>query len=185
MRKAREPKQMRARFLVPLALFGAVAIGLAVGLTLQPQNIPSALIGRPVPEFALEPITNYGPGFATADLIGQVSIVNVFASWCIPCRVEHPLWIEVAESGEVSLFGLNYKDLPENASEWLAEYGNPYQRTGADLSGRAGMDWGVYGVPETFVVDAEGIVRFKHVGPIDRYVLENDILSIVRELQAQ
>ena len=176
---------MRARFLVPLALFAAVALGLGVGLTLQPRNIPSALIGRPAPEFALEPVKDYVPGLASSDLMGQVSVVNVFASWCIPCRVEHPLWVEIAAGGKVSLFGLNYKDLPENASEWLAEYGNPYHRTGADLDGRVGVDWGVYGVPETFVVDAEGIVRFKHVGPIDRYVLENNILPMVRELQAQ
>lgn len=177
--------EMRARYLAPLVLFAAVAIGLAVGLFLEPRNIPSALIGRPAPEFALEPVKDYGPGLATADLLGQVSIVNVFASWCLPCKVEHPLWVEVAEGGEVSLFGLNYKDLPENASEWLTTFGNPYHRTGADLNGRVGVDWGVYGVPETFIVDGEGVVRFKHIGPIDRYVLENDILPKVRELQAQ
>ena len=176
---------MGARFLAPLALFAAVALALAVGLTLQPAEIPSALIDRPAPEFALDPVPGFGPGFARDDLIGQVSVVNVFASWCVPCRVEHPLWMEFADGGEAPLFGLSYKDPHENAAQWLADHSNPYDRTGADLSGRAGIDWGVYGVPETFVVDAAGVIRFKHVGPIDRHVLENDILPAVRELQGE
>ena len=176
---------MRARFLAPLGLFAAVALALGVGLTLKPRDIPSALIGQPAPEFALAAVPGFGPGFAAADLVGQVSIVNVFASWCGPCRIEHPLWMEVAQNGGVALFGINYKDPTENAAGWLTDYGNPYDRTGADLNGRAGVDWGVYGVPETFVVDADGVIRLKHVGPIDRHVLENDILPKVQELRGE
>ena len=176
---------MRPAFLVPLAVFLAVAVFLAIGLNLRPREIPSALIGKPVPEFALDEVAGHGPSLSSDDLRGQVSIVNVFASWCIPCRVEHPLWMGVLSSGSVPVFGLNYKDSAENAGTWLNTYGNPYARTGADLKGRVGLDWGVYGVPETFVVDAEGRIQFKVIGPIDAYVLENQILPRVRELQAR
>lgn len=161
-----------------------VAIALAVGLGLKPQEIPSALVGKQVPVFALESVTGFGPGLSSADLAGEVSVVNVFASWCVPCRVEHALWIEVAATG-VPIHGLNYKDTPANASAWLATLGNPYQRTGADLNGRVGIDWGVYGVPETFVVDADGRIRLKFIGPIDRFVLDTQILPKVRELRAR
>lgn len=174
---------MRLRFLIPLALFVSIAIGLAIGLTLQPQNIPSALIGAPVPNFELDPVEGFGPGLTSKNLQKQISIVNIFSSWCIPCRVEHPLWVEVGQNEEVALFGINYKDLPANASDWLEEHGNPYQRTGADQNGRVSIEWGVYGVPETFIVDSKGIIQFKHVGPIDRYVLENEILPKIRELR--
>ena len=176
---------MKPRTLIPLALFAAIAIGLGVGLNLQPRNLPSALVGQPAPAFALEAVRDFGPALSSENLIGQVSLLNVFASWCIPCLIEHPLWVEVGESGEVALFGLNYKDLPENASAWLQKNGNPYARTGADLNGRVGIDWGVYGVPETFIVDADGIVRLRHVGPIDRFVLENQLLPLIRELKAK
>ena len=177
---------MRLRFAVPLALFAAVAVALAVGLTLRPAEIPSALIGKDVPQFALEPVPGYGPGLSTEDLKGQVSIVNVFASWCIPCRAEHPLWMELARSEDaIAIFGINYKDPTENAVAWLDEYGNPYARTGADLKGRVSIDWGVYGVPETFIVDSDGVIRAKVIGPVDRYTLDNVILPKVRELLSQ
>jgi cytochrome c biogenesis protein CcmG/thiol:disulfide interchange protein DsbE len=176
---------VRARYVVPLTLFAALAVVLAVGLTLRPAEIPSALIGKAAPEFALEPVPGYGPGLGTENLKGQISIVNVFSSWCIPCRAEHPLWMEMAQSEDVvGIYGINYKDPTENAVGWLDEYGNPYARTGADLQGRTSIDWGVYGVPETFIVDADGVIRTKIIGPIDRYILDNIVLPKVRELMS-
>ena len=176
---------MRPAFLIPLILFGLVAVALGIGLGLRPAEIPSALIGQPVPTFALAGVKGFGPGLASGDLKGQVAIVNVFASWCVPCRAEHPLWMDVAKSGEVVLYGLNYKDTPVNAEQWLETYGNPFQRIGADENGRVGIDFGVYGVPETFVVDRTGVIRMKHIGPIDRAALETEILPKVRELQRE
>jgi cytochrome c biogenesis protein CcmG/thiol:disulfide interchange protein DsbE len=175
---------MRPAVVVPLAVFAVIAVALGVGLQLKPAEIPSALIGKPVPVFALNAVQGTEKGLSSADLKGQVSVVNVFASWCVPCRVEHPLWEEVAKSG-VPLFGINYKDTPANAAAWLASLGNPYARTGADLNGRVGIDFGVYGVPETFVIDADGIIRLKFIGPVDRDALETQILPKVRELQAK
>jgi cytochrome c biogenesis protein CcmG/thiol:disulfide interchange protein DsbE len=175
---------MRPALAVPLVVFIVVAVALAVGLGLKPREIPSALIGKPVPTFNLEPVQNFGPGFSSDDLKGQVAIVNVFASWCVPCRVEHGLWAEVAKQG-IPIYGLNYKDTPGNASAWLAQLGNPYTRTGADRQGRVGIDWGVYGVPETFVVDEHGMIQLKFIGPVDRASLETKILPKVRELQAK
>ena len=175
---------MRSALIVPLAVFAVVAVALGIGLGLKPAEIPSALIGKPVPEFALPAVEGMGQALSSADLKGQVSIVNVFASSCVPCRVEHPLWEEVAKAG-IPLYGLNYKDTPANASAWLGQLGNPYTRTGADINGRVGIDFGVYGVPETFVVDADGVIRLKHIGPVDRTILETQILPKVRELQAK
>lgn len=176
---------MRPGVVVPLAVFAVIAVALGIGLQLKPSEIPSALIGKPVPEFALPAVQGTDKGLSSADLKGQVSIVNVFASWCVPCRVEHPLWEEVAATGGVPIYGINYKDKPENAAAWLAALGNPYARTGADLQGRVGIDFGVYGVPETFVVDANGIIQLKFIGPVDRNALETQILPKVRELQAK
>ena len=175
---------MRPGVVVPLAVFAVIAVALGIGLQLKPSEIPSALIGRPAPEFALDPVQGTDKGLSSADLKGQVSIVNVFASWCVPCRVEHPLWEEVAKTG-VPVYGINYKDKPENAAAWLASLGNPNARTRADLNGRVGIDFGVYGVPETFVVDANGVIQLKFIGPVDRNALETQILPKVRELQAK
>lgn len=173
----------RAALAAPAVLFAVVAVALAVGLGLKPREIPSALIGQPVPAFALDPVENFGPGLSNEELRGQVTIVNVFASWCVPCRAEHQLWVDVAKTG-LQIFGLNYKDTPANASAWLAQLGNPYQRTGADRQGRVGIDFGVYGVPETFVIDHNGIIQLKFIGPVDRAALETQILPKVRALQA-
>jgi cytochrome c biogenesis protein CcmG/thiol:disulfide interchange protein DsbE len=175
---------MRPALLVPAVVFALVAVALAVGLGLRPREIPSALIGKPVPTFALEPVENFGSGLSSDDLKGQVAIVNVFASWCVPCRIEHALWADVANTS-VPVYGLNYKDTPKNASAWLAQLGNPYARTGADTTGRVGIDWGVYGVPETFVVDERGMIQLKYIGPVDRHALDTQILPKVRELQAR
>lgn len=172
----------RALFVLPVLLLVGLAVLFAVGLRHDPSIVPSVLIDKPVPQFDLPPLFDDKPGLATADLNGQVALVNVFASWCIPCRVEHPLFMRIAEAGEVPVYGINYKDAPADAKRWLAELGDPYTRIGADRDGRAGIEWGVYGVPETFVVDGTGTIRFKHVGPLTAEVLEETIMPLVREL---
>lgn len=175
----------RVLFLVPLAVFAVLAAYFAVGLTKDPKRIPSALIDKPAPEFSLPPIDGMdGPGFSTADLRqGEVSVVNVFASWCVPCRAEHPLINELADRGLARVYGLNYKDEAAAARQWLDRLGNNYTAIGADTSGRVGIDWGVYGVPETFIVDGQGRIRYKHVGPLDRNKLENELIPMIREVK--
>jgi cytochrome c biogenesis protein CcmG/thiol:disulfide interchange protein DsbE len=170
----------RLLYLIPVVVFGAVGIGLAVGLTRDPGTLPSALLDQPVPTFEL-PALEGGEGFSSRDLKGRVSLVNVFASWCVPCRVEHPVLMRLAEEG-VPIFGINYKDPPDQAQAWLAELGDPFEKIGADRNGRVGIEWGVYGVPETFVVDAEGRIRHRHVGPIQARDLERTLLPILAEL---
>jgi cytochrome c biogenesis protein CcmG/thiol:disulfide interchange protein DsbE len=170
----------RLLYLIPVIVFGAVGIGLAVGLTRDPGTLPSALLDQPVPEFQL-PALEGGDGLSSEDLKGRVSLVNVFASWCVPCRVEHPVLMRLAEEG-VPIFGINYKDPPDQAKAWLAELGDPFEKIGADRNGRVGIEWGVYGVPETFVVDAEGRIRHRHVGPIQARDLERTLLPILAEL---
>jgi cytochrome c biogenesis protein CcmG/thiol:disulfide interchange protein DsbE len=167
---------------IPVVVFLVVAIGLAIGLTRDPSTLPSALIDQPVPEFDLPPLMD-GPdarGLASGDLKGKVQLVNVFASWCGPCRVEHPVLMKLAADG-YAIQGLNYKDAPDDARAFLAELGDPYDRIGTDRSGRTGIDWGVYGVPETFVIDAEGKVRHKHVGPLQARDLEK-LLPLLEEI---
>lgn len=170
--------------LLPVAVFAALGAALYWGLWNKDDRLPSTLIGKPVPEFALPPIEGRADGLAATDLAGKVSIVNVWASWCVPCRVEMPLLVELAESGTVPIYGINYKDRADAALAFLDELGDPYDRIGADRSGRVAIDWGVYGLPETFVIDAEGRIAYKHVGPFNRQMLEEDILPVVRRLQA-
>ena len=160
--------------LLPLVVFAALAGLFLFQLTLggDPQKIPSALINKPAPEFVLEPVEGLEKdgkavaGFSSDDLQGKVSVVNVFASWCGPCRQEHPLLEELAKVDGIEMVGINYKDKPENARRFLGSLGNPYDRVGADASGRAAIDWGVYGVPETFIVDEKGMIRYKFIGPL-------------------
>jgi cytochrome c biogenesis protein CcmG, thiol:disulfide interchange protein DsbE len=172
----------RLLFLLPAFIFVGVGIGLAVGLTRDPSTLPSALIDKPVPMFELPPLAGRdGPGFSSADLGGRASLVNVFASWCVPCRVEHPLLMALADDG-VPIYGINYKDPAEQANGWLAELGDPYSAIGADAQGRVAIDWGVYGVPETFVVDAEGRIRHRHVGPLQPRDVEETIKPLLAEL---
>ena len=151
---------------VPVAAFAAVALALGLALERDPAAMPSALVGRAAPAVTLPPVAGYGPGFTEADFRGQVTLLNVFASWCVACRLEHPLLMELAEGGEVQVFGLAYKDDPRDAAAWLDRFGNPYAATAADIHGRAGIDWGVYGVPETFVIGPDGRVAHRHVGPL-------------------
>jgi cytochrome c biogenesis protein CcmG/thiol:disulfide interchange protein DsbE len=147
--------------------------------------LPSALLDKPVPEFALPPVIGREESLSTQDLIDHVSLVNVFASWCVPCRAEHPLFMELSATAEVPLYGINYKDPPEQARAWLDELGDPYDRIGADINGRAGIEWGVYGVPETFVIAPDGTIVYRHVGPITRTILQDTLLPIVRDLKTQ
>lgn len=180
------PEAVRRRLkLWPLLIFLALAVLLGVGLTLNPREIPSPLLNRPVPQFELAPVKGRTLGLKTADLRGEVSIVNVFASWCVACREEHPLWMELSAKKIVPIHGLNYKDQPNDAERWLNELGDPFIRTGADIDGRVGIDWGVYGVPETFVVDKQGVIRHKVIGAITPKIVEERLLPVVRQLQAE
>jgi cytochrome c biogenesis protein CcmG, thiol:disulfide interchange protein DsbE len=169
----------------PLATFLAVAVVLGIGLFLDPSLIPSPLIGKPVPDFQLPPVQGRSLGLASTDLNGEVSLVNVFASWCVECRTEHPVLMRLAASGQLPIHGINYKDAPEDAARWLDTLGDPYTRTGADRDGRVGIDWGVYGVPETFVIDRFGVIAYKYVGPISQAELDGTILPLIKELREQ
>ena len=175
----------RLAFLIPLAIAVALGSFLYWGLDPErdPRSLPSVLIDRPVPDFDLPPIpeTNV-PGLSRDTIIAarQPMLVNVFASWCGPCRLEHPVLTRLVREEGVLLVGLNYKDAPEDARAWLEEVGNPYAQIGSDVDGRAGIEWGVFGVPETFVVDAEGTVLMRHVGPITTPEAEAALLSALR-----
>jgi len=175
------PGRHRIAVTIPLLVFVAIAIFLAIGLTLNPREVPSPLIGKSVPAFSLPPVLGRKLGLSDKDLKGEVSVVNVFASWCVPCRQEHPLIRRLAR--EVPVHGLNYKDRPEDAARWLDELGDPYTRTGADLDGRVGIDWGVYGVPETFIIDRDGRVAYKQIGPITPRILDEKLMPLIERLR--
>ena len=174
----------RLLYLLPVLVFIGVGIGLALGLTRDPGVLPSALLDKSVPAFELPPLEGRaGAGLSSQDLqAGAPALVNVFASWCVPCRAEHPLLMVLAERG-VTIYGINYKDPPEQASAWLAELGDPFAKIGADRDGRVGIEWGVYGVPETYVVDQAGTIRYKQIGPLTPEVVHSKILPLIRELQ--
>ncbi len=182
-RTDQQKSRPRLAFFVPVILFIALVVALGVGLTRDPGEIPSALIGKSVPEFALPPVEGRTLGLSSSDLKGEVSLVNVFASWCTSCRLEHPVFMRLREEGIVPIHGINYKDSPEDAAQWLDELGDPYTRTGADLNGRVSIDWGVYGVPETFVVDEDGRIVFKQIGPITPDVYRDTIAPLLQELR--
>jgi cytochrome c biogenesis protein CcmG/thiol:disulfide interchange protein DsbE len=176
----------RLLFLLPLLVFGAVVAYFANGLGRDTQTIPSALIDRPMPEFALPKVDGLDrPGLARADIAGKVALVNVFASWCAPCRVEHPLLMRIAEEGRIPLFGISWKDKAADSRAFLAELGNPFARVGWDGDNRVGIDWGVYGVPETYVVGRDGRVRYRHVGPLTPQTLERTLLPLLAKLEKE
>jgi cytochrome c biogenesis protein CcmG, thiol:disulfide interchange protein DsbE len=170
----------RLIYLLPLALFLALAGYFAIGLTRDPSKLPSTLIDRPAPAFALPAVIEGGQGLARADLTGRPVLVNFYASWCAPCRIEHPALMRLVREQGVIVHGIAYKDKPEAARAFLAQLGNPYARNGLDLDGRAGIEWGITGVPETFVIDAGGRIRFRFQGPLNAAVIENDILPLLR-----
>ncbi len=169
--------------LVAIAIFVGLVTLLAAGLTRDPRLIPSPLIGKRVPEFSLPPVQGRVLGLSTEHLVGHVSLVNVFASWCTACRDEHPLLMQLRQKDIVPIYGLNYKDAPNDAADWLDRLGDPYARTGADRDGRVAIDWGVYGVPETFVIDRTGRIAYKQIGPITPQALNETILPLIDELR--
>jgi cytochrome c biogenesis protein CcmG/thiol:disulfide interchange protein DsbE len=178
---------MKKRFLIPLGLFLALAAFLALGLQLNPREVPSPFVGRQAPDFSLpklaaDPAADPGR-FSPADMKGRVWMLNVWASWCVSCRQEHPLLMELAKSGAVPIVGLDYKDEAHKARRWLVEHGDPYLLSAVDLDGRVGIDYGVYGVPETYVIDKAGIIRHKQIGPLTAEVVQSKILPLVRKLQ--
>jgi cytochrome c biogenesis protein CcmG/thiol:disulfide interchange protein DsbE len=174
---------MKARLFIPLALFVALAVLLGVGLTLKPREVPSPFIGKPAPAFSLPQLQARAAAFEPAQMKGQVWLLNVWASWCAPCREEHPLLVAAARQNLVPIVGLNYKDEARAATEWLRKLGNPYQAIAVDRDGRVGIDYGVYGVPETFVIDRDGIVRLKHIGPLTPEVWQRDVLPLLARLK--
>ncbi len=174
-------KGPRYAYVAILLAFLAMVAVLGIGLTLDPRIVPSPLIGKPVPVFSLPPVLGRTLGLSDKDLRGEVSVVNVFASWCVPCRQEHPLIQRLATV--VPVHGLNYKDRPEDAARWLDELGDPYTRTGADLDGRVAIDWGVYGVPETFLIDRQGRIAYKHIGPITPEILSGKLMPLIEQLR--
>ena len=181
---------MKVKYLLPIAIFFAmVAIfGLVlyqIGQGRDIKEVPSPLIGKAVPQFELPLLLKPEQMFSSEQLKGQVSLVNVWASWCVSCRYEHPLLVEMSRNPELSIIGINYKDEREDALKWLRDFGNPYEASIFDYDGRAAIDWGVYGVPETFVVDQLGIIRYKLTGPITEEKLEADILPLIKKLRQQ
>jgi cytochrome c biogenesis protein CcmG/thiol:disulfide interchange protein DsbE len=173
----------RLRYLIPILTLVGLLLMFGWALDRNPSTIPSALIGQPVPEFTLPPVKGRALGLSSADLTGEVALVNVFASWCVECRTEHPLLLRLRAEALLPIHGLNYKDRPEDAAKWLDSFGDPYTRTGADLNGRVAIDWGVYGVPETFVVSKDGHIAYKHIGPLTAEALDETILPLVMRLR--
>jgi len=171
------------RYLLPLLVFVVMAGFLAIGLKLDPREVPSPLIGKPAPAFDLPQLATPDQRLAAKDLRGQVWLLNVWASWCVACRQEHPLLVELSKSGQVKLYGLNYKDKREDALRWLASFGDPYLKSISDTDGLVGIDYGVYGVPETFVIDKQGVIRHKQIGPVTAESLRDTVLPLVAKLE--
>lgn len=175
---------MQAKYLIPLGIF-VILVGLfIVGLGLDPREVPSPLIDKPAPQFELPELQSPEQTVGRADLVGGgVKLVNVWASWCTACRQEHPFLMELARRGTVPIYGLNYKDARPDALAWLDRFGNPYTANAFDEDGRVGIDWGVYGVPETFIVDGEGTIRYKHVGPVGPQVWRETVAPLIQEIE--
>ena len=172
----------RLLYLLPVVVFALMAVAFYVGLGIDSNVLPSALINEEAPQFTLPPLPGHEKGLSTADLQGHVSLVNAFASWCGPCRMEHPVLNALAKTKRVPIYGIDYKDQSDAALDWIASLGDPYTRIGAD-GGRVGIDWGIYGVPETFVIDKTGHIRYKHVGPLSEDDIQKTILPLVAKLE--
>ncbi|MEO7057567.1 MAG: DsbE family thiol:disulfide interchange protein [Caldimonas sp.] len=172
----------RLWFLIPLFAFFALAAILAVGLKRDPREVPSPLIDKPAPKFALATLADPARTVRLEDMRGKVWMLNVWASWCVACREEHPVLLEFSKKKAVPIYGLDYKDDPADAQAWLARFGNPYDVSLVDADGRVGIDFGVYGVPETFVIDGNGVIRLKHIGPLTPEVIANKIEPLLKKL---
>jgi cytochrome c biogenesis protein CcmG/thiol:disulfide interchange protein DsbE len=177
---------MKKQFMTPLIIFGLLVVLLVVGLMKAKyvRDVPSPLIGKAVPEFSIPTVEDQQKVFSNKDLKGQVSLVNIWASWCVSCRAEHRLLNVIAGQG-IKIYGINYKDELTDARRWLSAYGNPYVKSAHDITGRAGIDWGVYGTPETFVIDKKGMIRYKHTGPVYQQDIDEKILPMIKQLQAE
>jgi cytochrome c biogenesis protein CcmG, thiol:disulfide interchange protein DsbE len=173
------------KFIIPLVLFIVLAVFLALGLKGKPGEIPSPLLNKPAPAFSAPKLNAPNEKLSPADLKGKVWLFNVWASWCVSCRAEHPIINQLAQQQAAIIVGLNYKDDPDAAKKWLETLGNPYNDSVMDADGRIGIDWGVYGVPETFVMDKHGIVRYKHTGPVTEEDVQNIFLPLIAKLQAE
>ena len=170
------------RFAIPIAIFVALLLLLGIGLKLDPREVPSPLIGKPAPHFELPELHQAARTFSERDMLGKVWVLNVWASWCVSCREEHPVLLDLAASGEVPIYGLNYKDRREDGLAWLKGMGDPYKLSIFDFDGRVGIDYGVYGVPETYVIDKSGVIRYKRIGPLTPEIVKEKVLPLVREL---
>ena len=172
------------RYFIPLGVFAVLLAFLAIGLTLKPRELPSPLVGKPAPAFALPTLDAPGRSLASQDLRGQVWVLNVWASWCVACRDEHATMVEMAGLKLVPIYGLNYKDQRADALGWLARFGNPYVASLSDTHGLVGIDYGVYGVPETFVIDKAGVIRRKFIGPVTAQTVRDEIVPLVARLNS-
>lgn len=171
------------RFLLPLGIFVGLLIFLGIGLRLNPREIPSPFINKPAPAFKVAQLHDPDKTISPADMVGQVWILNVWASWCVSCRQEHPVLMDFSKTNTVPLIGLNYKDAREEGTRWLREFGNPYNLSAFDNDGRIGIDYGVYGVPETFVIDKKGVIRMKFTGPLTQEAISTKLLPLIKELK--
>ena len=172
------------RYLIPLAAFIVLTGFLMKGLWMDPHTVPSPLIDKPAPEFRLTQVADPGKSIGRDDMLGKVWLLNVWASWCVSCREEHPVLVDFAQTGIVPIYGLDYKDTRDEALKWLDRLGNPYQASLFDPDGRVGIDYGVYGVPETYVIDRTGTIRYKQIGPITPEILHDKIVPLLRKLNA-
>ncbi len=170
------------RYLIPLVLFLGLVVFLAIGLTRDPHVVPSPLINKPAPAFKLSQLADPSKTFSADEMRGKVWLLNIWGTWCVVCREEHPMLLEIERSGAVPIYGLDVKDKREDALAWLRELGDPYVLSVSDLDGRVGIDYGVYGAPETFLIDKNGVIRFKHIGPITPDVWQDQMLPLVKEL---
>jgi cytochrome c biogenesis protein CcmG/thiol:disulfide interchange protein DsbE len=172
------------RYLLPLGVFIALVLLLGAGLGLNPRLVPSPLVGKPLPDFTLAQLREPARSLTRNDLTGKVSLLNAWATWCVECRREHPVLVNIARQGEIPVYGLNYKDQRAEAVEWLHRLGDPYVASGFDADGRVGIDLGVYGLPETFLVDPQGMIVHKHIGPINDEIWQRDFVPVIQRLRS-
>ncbi|CAK0773423.1 Thiol:disulfide interchange protein DsbE [Gammaproteobacteria bacterium] len=173
------------RRLIPFTIFFVLIVFLGLGLRLDPREVPSPLIGKSAPDFHLPTLENPEVILSNQNLLGKVYLLNVWASWCVSCRQEHSLLVEMERAGWIEIYGLNYKDQREDALRWLTNFGNPYRMTIVDQNGRTGIDYGVYGVPESYLIDKKGIIRYKYIGPLTSESIKGHLLTLVQKLMEE